>query len=146
VTNEELVRRYAGANMTGDFDLLDSLRHAEWTAEWPQSGEIIRGTRHARAIMENYPGGAPRYIKQRRLVGSEDRWATSPLGGAFRVAGEGENWWSEWQMQYPDGRLWSTVMLLELRDGKVWRETQYWAEPFEPPSWRAQWVERLTSD
>jgi len=146
VTNEELVRRYATANTTSDFDALDSLRHAEWTAEWPQSGEVIRGTRNARAIMENYPGGAPRFIKQRRLVGSEDRWATSPLGGAYRVAGEGENWWSEWQMQYPDGRLWSTVMLLELRDGKIWRETQYWAEPFESPSWRAQWVDRLTSD
>jgi hypothetical protein len=24
------------------------------------------------------------------------------------------------------------------------RETQYFAEPFEPPAWRARWVERMT--
>jgi hypothetical protein len=23
-------------------------------------------------------------------------------------------------------------------------ETQYFADPFEPPAWRAQWVERMT--
>lgn len=141
MTNEECVRRYAASQIEGDFDMADSLRHPDWTAEWPQSGEVVRGTKNARAIMENYPGGAPRLVKQRRLVGAEDRWVTSPVGGAFKVAGEGENWWGEWQMLYPDGRLWATVILLELRDGKVWRETQYWAEPFEAPNWRTQWVE-----
>jgi hypothetical protein len=78
-----------------------------------------------------------------RVIGSEDRWAVSPLGGVYRVAGEGESWWAEWRMRYPDGRIWFTVLLLELRDGKVWRETAYWAEPFEAPAWRAQWVEAL---
>ena len=33
--------------------------------------------------------------------------------------------------------------LLELRDGKIWRETTYWAEPFDAPAWRRQWVEPL---
>jgi hypothetical protein len=28
--------------------------------------------------------------------------------------------------------------------GKVVRETQYFAEPFEPPAWRARWVEPMT--
>jgi hypothetical protein len=46
-------------------------------------------------------------------------------------------------MRYPDGRVWWTILLLELRDGKILRETQYWAEPFDPPSWRAEWVERI---
>jgi len=30
---------------------------------------------------------------------------------------------------------------MEFRDGKVARETQYFADPFEPPAWRTQWVE-----
>jgi hypothetical protein len=30
-----------------------------------------------------------------------------------------------------------------LRDGKIWRDTRYYAEPFEAPEWRAQWVERF---
>jgi hypothetical protein len=46
-------------------------------------------------------------------------------------------------MQYPDGRVWFTVMLLELRDGKVWRETSYWAEPFDQPQWREDLTRRV---
>jgi len=36
-----------------------------------------------------------------------------------------------------------TVSIMEFRDGKVTRETQYFADPFGPPAWRAQWVERM---
>lgn len=32
---------------------------------------------------------------------------------------------------------------LEFRDGRIARETAYWAEPFEAPEWRAEWVHRL---
>jgi ketosteroid isomerase-like protein len=143
MTNEEVVRRYAQAQVENDVRTMEALRHPEWVAEWPQSGEVVRGSDNNRAIMENYPGGAPRLTKQRRLVGSEDHWATSPVGGAYRIAGNGESWWGEWQMVYPDGRTWATIILLELRDGKIWRETEYWAEPFPAPAWRTQWVEKL---
>ena len=147
MTNEELVRRYAEAITAFDFDTLERLRHPEWTTVWPQSGEIVHGSANDTAIMKQYPGGPPRLLKQgARIVGSEDRFAVSPLGGVYRVAGEGENWWGEWRAAYPDGRIWWTVILLELRDGKVYRETQYWAEPFDAPAWRAQWVERIPSD
>jgi hypothetical protein len=33
---------------------------------------------------------------------------------------------------------------MEFRAGKEVRETQYFAEPFEPPGWRAQGVDRMT--
>jgi hypothetical protein len=143
MTNEELVQRYAQAMVDQDLDGLASMRHPEWTARWPQSGELVRGAANDRAIMANYPGGAPRLLPHERLVGSEDRWAVSPLGGVYRVAGEGENWWGEWRMRYPDGRVWFTIVLLELRDSKVWCETTYWAEPFDAPAWRKDWVEPL---
>jgi hypothetical protein len=35
------------------------------------------------------------------------------------------------------------IHLLELKDGKVIRETDYFAPPFEAPEWRAKWVERF---
>lgn len=143
MTNEELVKRYAEAVMRHDFDALAELRHPEWTSIWPQSGELLRGSENDRRMVTAYPGGSPTLVAE-RLVGSEDRWAVSPLGGLYRVAGEGENWWGEWRMTYPDGRTWFTVTLLELRDGTVWRETVYWAEPFDAPEWRAPFVERLT--
>ena len=121
------------------------LRHPDWTALWPQSGEVVRSIEADRQIRLGYPGGAPTLLPG-RLVGLEDSWVTTPLGGAFRVEGGGERWWGEWRMTYPDGKLWHTVTLLELRDGLVWRETTYWAEPFAAPDWRSKWVERLESE
>jgi hypothetical protein len=35
------------------------------------------------------------------------------------------------------------VLILELRDGKVFRETRYYAEPFEASESRARWFERM---
>jgi hypothetical protein len=35
------------------------------------------------------------------------------------------------------------VSVLELRDGKVVKETDYYAQPFQAPEWRAHWVERM---
>lgn len=141
MTNAEVVRRYLAALVDHDYDTQTELRHAEWTAVWPQSGEVVRGNANMLAIFEHYPGGRPR-MTPGRLVGSEDRWAVTPLGGAYRIAGEGENWWGDWPITYPDGREWMVVTLMELRDSKIYRETSYWSEPFAPATWRAQWVEQ----
>jgi hypothetical protein len=35
------------------------------------------------------------------------------------------------------------VSVIELRDGKVAKETDYFAQPFQAPQWRSQWVERM---
>jgi hypothetical protein len=35
------------------------------------------------------------------------------------------------------------VGIMEFRDGKVIRERIYFGEPWEPPAWRAQWVELM---
>jgi hypothetical protein len=41
-----------------------------------------------------------------------------------------------------EGKPAYTVSIMEFRDGKVAHETQYFADPFDAPAWRAQWVER----
>jgi hypothetical protein len=121
---------------------MDALRHHEWSAVWPQSGEVVRSTADDRQIVLGYPGGHPTLITD-RIIGSEDHWVTSPMGGAYRVSGDGDTWWGEWHMTYPDGKTWFTITLIELRDSKIWRETTYWAEPFDAPEWRRKFVERL---
>jgi hypothetical protein len=30
-----------------------------------------------------------------------------------------------------------------MRDGKIYREVDYWPESYAPPEWRARWVERI---
>jgi hypothetical protein len=32
---------------------------------------------------------------------------------------------------------------MEFRNGKVVHETQYFADPFEAPAWRRQWVQQI---
>jgi hypothetical protein len=145
VTNAEIVRRYLAAQVDHDYETQGALRHPDWTAVWPQSGEIVHGDSNMRAILTNYPGGSPSLAPEGKLIGSEDRWAASPLGGAYQVAGEGENWWGEWQITYPDGKDWQVILMIVLRDGKIFRETAFWAEPFDAAPWRAQWVERADS-
>ncbi len=44
---------------------------------------------------------------------------------------------------YGGGQVFHVVAVFELKDGKIWRDTRYYAEPFEAPGWRARWVERM---
>ena len=98
------------------------LRDADYVMEMPQSGERIRGRESMRSMQENYPG--PPSIELRRIVGSGDVWAV------------------EMRSDY-DGRIYHVVMIVEFRDGKIVRETRYYADPFDAPEWRAEWVETM---
>ena len=138
-TNEDVAHRYAAASCQLDFDALAALRHPDWQASWPQSGERIVTSENYRRIADSYPGGRPK-SEIRRVVGAADRWVVGPSNTVHLIAGNGDFWWSEWSMTYPDGRHYLCVQLIELRDDAVWRETVYWAEPFEAPDWRSQWV------
>ena len=142
-SNEEIVRGYWRAHVAHDFDTLSALRHADWTAEWPQSGERVRGDANARAMVENVPGRLADF-NAGRLVGSEDRWVMTPLYTIQRVVGNGDFWWGDGTISYSDGSTWYLAVLIELRDGRIYRETDYFAAPFDAPAWRAPWVERMS--
>jgi hypothetical protein len=59
-----------------------------------------------------------------------------------RILGAADLWITELVLTY-DGQPSYTVSIMEFRDGKVVRETQYFGDPFEPGSSRVQWVERI---
>jgi SnoaL-like protein len=138
-TNEDIARSYAEAAARFDLDAMIALRHPDWQAAWPQSGERVIGNENYRRIIDAYPGGPP-VAEIKRVVGAGDRWVVTPANTVQQVVGSGDFWWSEWQMTYPDGRTYHCVELIELRDQQVWRETVYWAEPFSAPDWRSSWV------
>ena len=35
------------------------------------------------------------------------------------------------------------VAIMEFRNDKIAHETLYFGDPFEPPKWQSQWVERI---
>jgi hypothetical protein len=95
-------------------------RHEDYLVEFPQSGERMDRD-GLRAMQEAYPDGPPK-IRVRRLVGAGDLWVGESV------------------VEYADGKVLHGVAILEFRDGKMWRDTRYWGEPFEAPAWRARWV------
>jgi hypothetical protein len=54
-------------------------------------------------------------------------------------------WIVEGVNDYGGGQVFDVVLLIELKGGKIWRDRRYYAEPFEAPEWRAQWVEWMES-
>jgi hypothetical protein len=99
------------------------IRHEDCVMEMPQSGERIRGREKMRQFQEDYP--APPTIQLGRVVVREGLWVI-----------EGVN-------DYGEGQVFTVVLIIELKDGMMWRDTRYYAESFEAPEWRAQLAERF---
>ena len=102
----------------------DRIRHEDHTMEWPQSGERLRGRQTMRAFQEANAGARPPR-RLRRVLVKEGLWVVEGI------------------VDYGGGRDVDFVLILELRDGKVIRETRYYAEPFEASGERARWFERM---
>lgn len=114
--------RHWDASDASDFDTEHEIYHDDAVLEYPQSRERIRGRRNiqiTRALQAN-----KKQFRVRRILGCGDLWIT------------------EYVLSY-DGQPSHTVSIMEFRDGKVVRETQYFGDPFEASAWRAQWVERF---
>ena len=143
-SNEEVVELYARASVANDLEELASLRHPDWSVDWPQSGERVGSHSSFAEIIRRNPGGHPTTTVT-RIVGSEDRWVVTPGNTVVKVVGAGDAWWSEWLATYPDGQTYHVIDLIELRDGLVRHETVYWAAPFAAPDWRRPFVDDPSS-
>jgi hypothetical protein len=96
--------------------------HEDAILDFPQGSERIRGREGILAMRSAFPGEV-------RVV-------------PRRVIGEGDLWVHEGTITY-DGQPKLTTAIIELRDGKVARETIYVYEGWDPPPWRARWVEPM---
>jgi ketosteroid isomerase-like protein len=110
------------ASDANDFEREHRIYHEDAVLEYPQSGERTRGRVNIQKQRASQPSN--KRFTVRRIVGGGDLWVT------------------EFILTY-DGKPSYTVSIMEFRDGKVARETQYFADPFVAPAWRAQLVERM---
>jgi ketosteroid isomerase-like protein len=44
---------------------------------------------------------------------------------------------------YGDAGVYHVADIIEFRDGKIFRETRYYAQPFPAPEWRSPWSEKM---
>jgi ketosteroid isomerase-like protein len=110
------------ASDANDFETEHRIYHEDAILDYPQSGERTRGRSNIQ--------------KQRSTQPSNKRFAVR------RILGGGDLWVTEFTLTY-DGKPSYTVSIMEFRGNKVAHETQYFADPFVAPAWRAQLVERM---
>jgi hypothetical protein len=110
------------ASDANDFETEHLIYHEDAALEYPQSGERFRG----RHNIQNQRASQP----------SKKRFAVQ------RIIGGGDLWVSELIITY-DGKPSCTLSIMEFAGDKVSRETQYFADPFPAPAFRARWVERM---
>ena len=95
--------------------------------EYPQSGERFRGRDKIAAMNSSYTGST----------------GTAPKATLRRILKPGEAWVIESTIDYGDGTPVSSISIIETGpDGKVVKQTDYFANPFEAPAWRSQYAER----
>ena len=111
------------ASAIGDVTAEHDIYADDAICDYPQSAERIVGRSDLEALRGHHPG-KPSGFNVRRILGNGDLWIT------------------EYTITY-QGRASYTVSIMEFRDGKVVHETQYFADPFEAPAWRSQWVQPL---
>jgi hypothetical protein len=110
------------ASDAGDFETEHRIYQEDAVLEYPQSAERIHGRKNIQA--------------SRMLQPNKKRFTIQ------RIIGSGSLWVTEYVLTY-DGKPSYTASIMEFLGDKVVRETQYFADPFEPGASRAALVERI---
>ena len=116
------LREHWEASERGDVETEHAIYAADAILDYPQSGERFRG----RSTIQAQRGGHP----------AERHFAVR------RILGRGALWVSECVITY-DGVPTHSVSVMEVSDGLVVNETQYFADPFPASPARAGLAEAL---
>jgi hypothetical protein len=116
------IQQHWDASENGDIDTEHAIYAADAILDYPQSGERFRG----RAKIQAQRGGHPaeRHFTVQRILGVGDLWV------------------SECVITYDDVPTCS-VSVMEISDGFVTHETQYFADPFPAAPNRAALAEKI---
>jgi ketosteroid isomerase-like protein len=121
--NDSVVRRLWERMEARDWPGVAACLAEDLAIDWPHSGERIRGRDSYVEIMRNYPEG----------------WSAR----VDRVIDSGDEVAAEIRVEH-DGGVFHAPSFYQVRDGVIVGGTEYWIRAgwFDPPEWRAQWVER----
>jgi hypothetical protein len=124
MNNRQVLENFWGTMATNDFHAAAQLLHEESTLDWPQSGERIRGRNHFALINTHHPADGPWQYTINTIMAENDVVVTDVpvINGRRRDR---------------------AITFSAVRDGKIWKQVEFWPEPFEMPAWRADWVEEI---
>ena len=131
MNDDEMVARIQQMFETGDMQTFGRAIHEmsaeDMVYEYPQSGEVFRGRDKIAEMNMSYPAST----------------GTAPKATLRRVLKPGQAWVIESTIDYGDGTPVSGVSIIEMGpDGKVVRQTDYFANPFPAAEWRAKYAEK----
>ncbi|MBW4036299.1 MAG: nuclear transport factor 2 family protein [Proteobacteria bacterium] len=107
-----------------DFHAVGDVLAQEFTLEWPQSGELIRGARNFALLNAEYPAHGP--------------WRFT----INQIVAQGETVVSD--VSVTDGvQQGRAISFFTLAGGKIMKIVEFWPEPYAPPHDRAQFTEPL---
>ena len=122
MNNKQILENFWGTMETNDFHAASQLLHDDYTLEWPQSGERILGRENFAAINTNYPAEGKWHFTINHIVSEGDMVVTD--------------------VSVTEGKIFGRAITFStIRDRKIWKQVEFWPDPFEAPAWRAQWVE-----
>src|SRR5215475_13862687 len=110
-TVRQALKRHWKASDANDFNAEHEIYREDAVLDYPQSGERIRGRRN---------------IQESRFVQPNKKRFT-----VRRIVGSGDLWVTEFVLTYDDIPSYA-VSIMEFREGRVVKETQYFADRFEP--------------
>jgi hypothetical protein len=118
----EAIERFWATMNTNDFAAAGRLLHDDFLLEWPQSGERIRGAANFVAMNERYPAAGRWRFTVNRVIAEESQGVSD--------------------VSVTDGeRLDRAITFFKLREGRIWRITEHWPDPFPAADWRSSLVE-----
>jgi ketosteroid isomerase-like protein len=120
--NKQILGNFWATMETNDFYAASQLLHDEYTLEWPQSGERILGRDNFAAINTNYPAEGEWHFTINHIVAEGDMVVTDVTATDGKIIGR-------------------AITFSTIRDEKIWKQIEFWPDPFEAPAWRGQWVE-----
>lgn len=112
----------AGGGPEDDIPGASEIYADDAVVEWPQGGERLRTKANIIAFRSTYP--TRQRFQLHRTTGCDNLWV------------------NEYTITYDDHQVF-VVGIMEFRDDKVVRERIYFGDAWDPPDWRAQYVERF---
>jgi len=128
--DDQMAARIKEVFDTGDMEAygreLQAITADDVVLEYPQSGERFRGKDRIMQMNMSYEGST----------------GTAPKASLRRILKPGQAWVIESTIDYGDGTPVSAISIIEFNaDGKVTRQTDYFANPFPAPDWRKPYRE-----
>ncbi|KPL91037.1 nuclear transport factor 2 family protein [Herpetosiphon geysericola] len=120
----EIVCKFWQLMQSNDFTAVGVVLHDDYTLDWPQSNERIRGRAAFAQINAEYPAAGVWHFTINRLVASETEACSD--------------------VSVTDGHVQArAISFFTIQDGLIIKQVEYWPEPYPAPTNRQHLVEPI---